>query len=148
MVGLDGTDPVSRDVRPEDIVVGRAGVEATRDAVNALPMRLREPLLLSMAGKTFLAIDADLGISSTTAHRRTVVARRVLQRELRIGGQDDERRGPDSSTRRFPDQGSPPPQLTAGPATTPTWETVHSLPRRLAPELSRASSGRAPGIRW
>lgn len=143
MISLDGTEPISRDPRPDDLVVGQAGIEATRDAVNALPTRLREPLLLAMAGKTFHEIGDELGISSTTAHRRTAVARRVLQRELDIGGQDHGLHRRDHGTRRSPNQGATDVQQGAGSleerdASPTTIRPTAAGPRRHPPRRQHA----------
>jgi hypothetical protein len=146
IVGLDGTEPVSRDLRPDDVIVGQAGVEATRDAVDALPAQLRDPLLLSMAGKSEHVIGDELEISAATVHRRIAVARRVLRRELDIGGQDAEIRRRDYGTRRVPNHSPTETQVAPDAASVSTWETIRSLPSRPAPSIGPASSGLAPDI--
>jgi DNA-directed RNA polymerase specialized sigma24 family protein len=175
LIGLDGTEPVSRDVRPEDVIVGRAGAEATRDAVNALPTHLREPLVLSMAGHSDHVIGDELKISWATVHRRIAVARRVLHRELGMGDQDDEIRQPDYATRHGPNRSAtdvqhtgsqggadartttsglqdPLPRLRdvatheARESAAAAWETVPPLPGQLDAPPAPSTPSRGLGI--
>jgi len=79
MLGLDGTEPISRQRGPEEVVENQARVEAIKAAVNALPDNLRASLLGSIAGRTTQDIGDEMGISNATVARNIIRAREILR---------------------------------------------------------------------
>jgi RNA polymerase sigma-70 factor (ECF subfamily) len=60
-----------------------------RDALQALPLELREPLVAHLwGGLSFEQIGALLGVSGSTAHRRYLEALSALRERLRVSCSD------------------------------------------------------------
>jgi len=108
MLGLDGTEPISLQRGPEEVVENQASVEAIKAAVNALPDNLRESLLGSIAGRTTQDIGDEMGISKNTVARNIIRAREILRQhpDLTRAGENTDTRPP--SPVRGP--GAPSPQ--------------------------------------
>jgi RNA polymerase sigma-70 factor (ECF subfamily) len=83
----DYVEPILPVRSAEQQLVDRALVDAVRHAVDALPRKLREPLLLAAGGScTYDEMSAMLGVPSGTLKWRVKEARDRLKRELAVKG--------------------------------------------------------------
>lgn len=83
----DYVEPIIPSRTTEQQLVDRALVDALRRAVDALPRKLREPLLLTAGGScTYEEMSVMLGVPSGTLKWRVMEARRRLKHELAARG--------------------------------------------------------------
>lgn len=81
-LSLGDVEPPSRDQGPDALVAEKFAIEAITDAVQQLPPTLRVPLVLSMEGRTPVAIAEQLDVSVSTVRRRITRARENVEAQL------------------------------------------------------------------
>ena len=87
LLGLEGTRESSHDENPEVLFVTHEQVQRVKTAIERLPVRLREVLVLNAYGElTYAEIAKVVGIPMGTVMSRLSRARTAIRKEVGQGG--------------------------------------------------------------